>query len=68
MPKKTTVLKESDPESLKQAGNKAFQAKNFEEAIKCYNKAIELDPKNYILFSNSKQDCPLIIFRGQCLS
>jgi len=33
-------------------GNKAFQNKNFEEAIKHYNAALEIDPRNHILFSN----------------
>lgn len=54
MGKNKTILDETDPEALKQAGNKAFQAKKFEEAIVFYTKAIEIDPKNHIFYANSK--------------
>ena len=30
--------------TAKNAGNVAFKAKKFDEAIECYNKAVELDP------------------------
>jgi len=36
----------------KEAGNKAFAAKDFDEAIKCYTKAIQADPQNHVYFSN----------------
>jgi len=32
----------NDPEALKDAGNKAFMSKNYEEAIDLYSQAIEL--------------------------
>jgi len=44
----------NDPDALKEAGNKAFAAKNFEEAIEFYSKAIELNPENHVYFSNRK--------------
>lgn len=42
----------STPEECKEAGNKAFAAKEFETAIKHYSKAIQLDQKNHVFFSN----------------
>lgn len=33
-------------------GNAAFSAGNFEEAIKHFTDAIELDPTNHVLYSN----------------
>lgn len=33
-------------------GNAAFSAGNYEEAIKFFSEAIELDPLNHVLFSN----------------
>ena len=37
---------------LKDQGNKAFQAKDYDTAISLFTKAIELDPQNHVLFSN----------------
>ena len=37
---------------LKDQGNKAFQAKDYDVAIDLFTKAIELDPQNHVLFSN----------------
>ena len=37
---------------LKTKGNAALQNNRNEEAIKCYSRAIELDPSNHILYSN----------------
>ena len=37
---------------LKDQGNKAFQAKNYDTAIGLFTEAIELDPQNHVLFSN----------------
>lgn len=39
-------------DALKAEGNKAFAAKNFEEAIEKFSQAIELDPSNHVLYSN----------------
>jgi stress-induced-phosphoprotein 1 len=39
-------------EEYKDAGNKAFSAKDFDEAIKCYTKAIAADKTNHLYFSN----------------
>ena len=36
MPKKK-VLNKNNPEALKEAGNKAFQAKNYQEAVTLYS-------------------------------
>ncbi|SPQ18394.1 572fa796-8b0e-4886-b356-2e21178c8524 [Thermothielavioides terrestris] len=42
----------STAEELKALGNKAIAAKNFDEAIDKFTKAIALDPTNHILYSN----------------
>lgn len=39
-------------QEYKELGNKAFSAKDFEEAIKHYSAAIKLDPKNHVYYSN----------------
>lgn len=38
--------------ALKDQANKAFAAKQYDEAIELYTKAIGLDPKNHVLYSN----------------
>jgi stress-induced-phosphoprotein 1 len=38
--------------ALKDQGNAAFAAKDYASAIRLYSQGIELDPTNYILFSN----------------
>ncbi|KAL8766136.1 MAG: hypothetical protein Q9209_006976 [Squamulea sp. 1 TL-2023] len=37
---------------LKAEGNKAFAAKNFDEAINKFSKAIDIEPENHVLYSN----------------
>ncbi|OBZ71939.1 Heat shock protein sti1 [Grifola frondosa] len=37
---------------LKDQGNKAFQAKDYDKAIDLFSQAIALDPSNFVLFSN----------------
>ncbi|KOO52742.1 phosphopantothenoylcysteine decarboxylase [Chrysochromulina tobinii] len=39
-------------EAAKTAGNAAFTAKNYDEAIKFFTEAIEADPTNHVLYSN----------------
>lgn len=39
-------------DELKALGNTAMAAKNFEEAIDAFSKAIELAPENHVLYSN----------------
>lgn len=39
-------------DALKAEGNKAFAAKNFEEAIDKFSQAIEIEPGNHVLYSN----------------
>ncbi|TCD70460.1 Hsp90 cochaperone [Steccherinum ochraceum] len=39
-------------DALKDQGNKAFQAKDYDKAIELFSQALELDPKNHVLFSN----------------
>lgn len=39
-------------EEFKVYGNEAFKKGDFESAIGFYQKAIELDPQNHVLFSN----------------
>ncbi|CED85558.1 Molecular co-chaperone STI1 [Phaffia rhodozyma] len=42
----------STAEEFKALGNAAFSKKDYDEAIVQFSKAIELDPKNHVLFSN----------------
>ena len=39
-------------EIYKAQGNAALQARQFEDAVDLYSKAIALDPSNHIFFSN----------------
>ena len=39
-------------DALKDQGNKAFQAKDYDKAIELFTQALELDPNNFVLFSN----------------
>ncbi|MCJ1396216.1 Hsp90 cochaperone [Xylographa bjoerkii] len=39
-------------DALKAEGNKAFAAKNFDEAVTKFTQAIELEPENHVLYSN----------------
>ncbi|CAG8522981.1 11639_t:CDS:2, partial [Scutellospora calospora] len=39
-------------DEYKNLGNKAFSAKEYEEAIELFSKAIDLDPSNHVLYSN----------------
>ena len=43
-----------NPEVYKEAGNKAFKAENYEDAVSWYTKAIEITSKqpNHLYFSN----------------
>lgn len=38
--------------ALKEKGNQALAAEKFDDAIQAYTEAIQLDPKNYVLYSN----------------
>ena len=38
--------------SLKEKGNQLVQERKFQEALECYTKAIEIDSKDPILYSN----------------
>lgn len=40
--------------NVKELGNKAFQNKNYPEALDFYSKAIEEDPTDPVFYSNSK--------------
>ena len=39
-------------DELKNQGNKAFAAKDYDTAIDLFSKAIDIDPSNHVLFSN----------------
>lgn len=38
--------------ALKDEGNKAFQAKDYDKAIELFSKAIDIEPENFVLWSN----------------
>lgn len=42
----------SDVNALKDQGNKAFSAKDYDKAIELFTAAIAIDPSNHVLFSN----------------
>lgn len=42
----------SDANSLKDLGNKAFAAKDWDTAIDYFSQGLEIDPKNHVLWSN----------------
>ncbi|KAJ3568413.1 hypothetical protein NP233_g5725 [Leucocoprinus birnbaumii] len=42
----------TDANTLKDQGNKAFAAKQWDAAISLFSQAIEIDPKNHVLYSN----------------
>ncbi|KAJ7590743.1 activator of Hsp70 and Hsp90 chaperone [Mycena floridula] len=42
----------SDANALKDLGNKAFAAKDYDKAIDLFTQAIAADPKNHVLYSN----------------
>ncbi|KAF5387737.1 hypothetical protein D9615_000064 [Tricholomella constricta] len=42
----------SDANALKDLGNKAFAAKDYDKAIDLFSQAIAIDPTNYVFFSN----------------
>jgi stress-induced-phosphoprotein 1 len=48
--KKTLINPQAN--TLKDQGNKAFAAKDWDTATILFSKAIELDPKNHVLYSN----------------
>ena len=39
-------------DALKDQGNKAFQSKDYDRAIDLFSQALELDPNNFVLWSN----------------
>lgn len=42
----------SDANTLKDLGNKAFAAKDYDKAVQLFSQAITLDPSNHVLYSN----------------
>lgn len=68
MGKKKPVNK-NNPDTLKEAGNKAFANKNYEEAVKQYTMAIEisLEAPNHIYFANrANAELELMLFE-ECI-
>ena len=69
MGKKKTTQK-SNPDSLKEAGNKAFANKNYEEAVRQYTQAIEItiEKPNHIYFANrANAELELLMFE-ECIA
>ncbi|KAF8665789.1 hypothetical protein AX16_000235 [Volvariella volvacea WC 439] len=48
----STPSKMPDVNTLKDQGNKAFAAKDYDKAIDLFTQAIALDPRNHVLYSN----------------
>ena len=42
----------ADASALKDEGNKAFAAKDYDKAIDLFSQALELDSSNFVLWSN----------------
>jgi len=55
-------------ENWKNQGNQAFQKGNNQEAIKCYSKAVEIDPKNHVYYTNRATAYANIEDWEKCLS
>ncbi|KAL0269839.1 UNVERIFIED_CONTAM: hypothetical protein PYX00_007438 [Menopon gallinae] len=47
-----TAAEKEQAESLKTEGNNLMKAENFQEALSCYTKAIQLDPHNPVYYCN----------------
>lgn len=47
-----TLPAQSDAATLKDQGNKAFAAKDYNKAIELFSQAIDLDKTNHVLYSN----------------
>ena len=60
-------------EAAKAAGNAAFKAGNFDEAIAEFTKAVEADPTNHVLYSNrsgahaAKADSRALLDANKCI-
>jgi tetratricopeptide (TPR) repeat protein len=46
------ILIERQANALKDLGNKAFAARDYNKAIDLFSQAIAVDPKNHVLWSN----------------
>ena len=42
----------ADANAIKDQGNKAFAAKDYDRAIELFSQGIALDPSNHVLYSN----------------
>jgi stress-induced-phosphoprotein 1 len=45
-------LSRQSAEEFKAQGNKAFTAGQYNEAVKAFSQAIDVDPENHVLYSN----------------
>ena len=45
-------MRSAQANALKDQGNKAFAAKEYDKAIDLFSQAIAIDPKNHVLWSN----------------
>ena len=63
---KKKAVKKNDPDALKQAGNKAFDLKNYEEAVQQYTLAIEItiDNPSHVYYAN-RANAYLELFKNE---
>lgn len=63
-------MNKNNPDTLKEAGNKAFANKNYEEAVKQYTMAIEitLEKPNHIYYANrANAELEMMLFE-ECIA
>ena len=67
--KEVIEVDRNDPEAMKEAGNQAYVDKRFDEAIKCYSRAIALtlDKPNHVYFANRANTQLALLNYDECI-